>query len=57
MLDISLDDFIKENGNINLSFTGENIIGKSLLPLEERFLNYMMLSAELTENINILSRV
>lgn len=55
LLDISLDDFMKENGNINLSFAGENLIGKSLLPLEERFLNYMMLGAELTENINILS--
>lgn len=57
LIDLPLDDFTKKNGKIYLTFTGENLVGKSLLPVEDRFLNYMLLGAELTENINGYSPV
>jgi len=57
LINLPLEEFKKENGNLHLSFFGENLIGKSLLPLEERYLNYIMLGAELTDNIDSYSPI
>jgi len=52
MINLSLKEFYTKNGNLLLNFVGENVngeklLGKSLLPLEERYLNYLLLSAEI----------
>lgn len=55
LIDIPLDECEKDNGNLTLTFTGENLIGKSLLPIEERYLNYMILGVELVEKTDTYS--
>ncbi|MHB8905135.1 MAG: hypothetical protein ACYC6D_03305, partial [Melioribacteraceae bacterium] len=57
LLDIPLSKIQKEDGSLHLSFSVKNLIGKSLMPIEERFLNYSLLAAELTENINAYSPI
>ncbi|MCX6175449.1 MAG: hypothetical protein NTZ27_11910 [Ignavibacteriales bacterium] len=52
LIDLPLDQFKISNNQIRLKFTGEGLIGKSLLPLDERFLNYLLTNAELTSQID-----
>jgi hypothetical protein len=56
VLDLPLALF--KNGSSNkviLDFKGENLFGKSLMPREERFLNYSVLGVELTDQIDYYS--
>lgn len=56
-LDVSVDKARKVGvGLLALNFLGENLIGKSLLPVEERLLNYSLKAVELTDSIGPYSR-
>ncbi len=51
-IDLPLADFPKQaDGSLILHLEGEDLIGHSLLPIEERFLNYAVLAAELTDQV------
>lgn len=51
-IDLPLADFQQQSdGSLTLHLEGEDLIGHSLLPIEERFLNYAVLAVELTDQV------
>lgn len=57
LIDIDLNDFATDvkDSTLNLNFEAENVVGRSLMPLEERFLNYAVFALELTAEVQSYS--
>jgi len=56
LLNIPLKDYgIIEGGLFELKLESVDLIGHSLLPIEERYLNYVIVGAELTDNVDTYS--
>jgi hypothetical protein len=56
LLNIPLKDYgVADSSVFELKLESVDLIGHSLLPLEERYLNYVIVGAELTDNIDTYS--
>lgn len=55
LIDIPIDNNTRINNELILKIEAQNLIGKSLLPLDDRYLNFQIQALELTDQIDTYS--
>ncbi len=56
LIDLNVNDFKNQSDStLELFLEGENLVGRSLLPLDDRYLNYQIQAVELTDQIDYYS--